>query len=289
MCRAEPARPRNESSCALPMTIARPFTKPIMHGWGTRRMNFPSRAAPTASCMAPVSATLAKRYSGPCDATRGARTTAVAPAAPEITPGCAPSAAVTRHISAAACRPTMGETPATNVNARDSGTIASDTVTPASICVTTPETSTPGEGAAASEGEASEDAKADADADADATTRGAARETRRRGRRAGRVGARRVRDASAGRAPGARTRTRGGAREARAGGRAIATRRESAAGEDIVVRAGVGGWGGRADRGNVGGTAVFAVRKRGREVFRLRIGRRAAKWRPNARSAPRFA
>ena len=63
-----------------------------------------------------------------------ANTTAVAPAAPEITPGCAPRHAVLRPINAAACRPTMGDTPATNVNARDSGTMASDTVTPASTC-----------------------------------------------------------------------------------------------------------------------------------------------------------
>jgi hypothetical protein len=36
--------------------------------------------------------------SSPCDATSGANTTAVAPAAPEITPGCAPNTAHTKAI-----------------------------------------------------------------------------------------------------------------------------------------------------------------------------------------------
>ena len=100
-------------------------------------MNFPRRSAPATAWMAPASATAAKRYSGPCDATSGAKTTAVAPAAPEMTPGCAPSTAVHMPMRAAAWSPTMGDTPATNVNANDSGTIARDTVIPARTCVST--------------------------------------------------------------------------------------------------------------------------------------------------------
>ena len=134
---AASARPAKELICAEPMTMARPFTNPIMHGCGTSRMNFPRRSAPATAWMAPASATAAKRYSGPCDATSGAKTTAVAPAAPEMTPGCAPSTAVHKPMSAAACRPTMGDTPATNVNANDSGTMASETVIPARTCVST--------------------------------------------------------------------------------------------------------------------------------------------------------
>ena len=130
---AAPARFRNDASCAPPMTMARPLTKPIMHVLGTSRMSLPSLAAPHASWMTPAMRTAANRYSGPWFATSGANTTAVAPAAPLMTPGCAPRMAVDRPMSAAAWSPQIGETPATNVNASDSGTIARETVMPARI------------------------------------------------------------------------------------------------------------------------------------------------------------
>ena len=50
-----------------------------------------------------------------------------------MTPGCALKIAHVNPMRPAACNPTMGETPATKVNDKLSGTIASDTVTPANI------------------------------------------------------------------------------------------------------------------------------------------------------------
>ena len=114
-----------------PIKRASPLTNPNMTGRGTRRMNFPSLRTPASTCSPPASSTPANRYSRPCEATRGAQTTAVAPAAPEITPGCAPKAAATALMTTAACNPTAGGTPATNVKASDSGIMARETVRPA--------------------------------------------------------------------------------------------------------------------------------------------------------------
>ena len=128
----------NCSSWLTPITMARPFTKPIITGCGTRRMNFPNRRAPKTNWIRPESTTAAKRYSIPNLAQSGARTTAVAPAAPEMTPCCEPKIAVKKAMVAAAWSPTTGGTPATKVKASDSGIIDSVVVSPARTCDTTP-------------------------------------------------------------------------------------------------------------------------------------------------------
>ena len=46
---AHDSSPANVENCARAMTMPRPFTKPIMHGCGTSRMNFPSRNQPQSS------------------------------------------------------------------------------------------------------------------------------------------------------------------------------------------------------------------------------------------------
>mmetsp|Transcript_27106 Transcript_27106/g.88926 ORF Transcript_27106/g.88926 Transcript_27106/m.88926 type:complete len:225 (+) Transcript_27106:764-1438(+) len=82
-----PDNPANCSNCARPMTSARPLTNPSIAGCGTSLINFPSLHTPATICNTPASTTPANKYSIPCFATSGAKTTAVAPAAPEMTPG----------------------------------------------------------------------------------------------------------------------------------------------------------------------------------------------------------
>mmetsp|Transcript_33902 Transcript_33902/g.74209 ORF Transcript_33902/g.74209 Transcript_33902/m.74209 type:complete len:320 (+) Transcript_33902:593-1552(+) len=48
-------------SCAFPMTMARPFTKPSMTGCGTSLMNFPQPMVPAKICSSPASMTAALR------------------------------------------------------------------------------------------------------------------------------------------------------------------------------------------------------------------------------------
>ena len=55
----------NCCSCASPITIASPLTKPSITGCGTMRMNLPSRKMPASSCKMPISTTVANRYSAP--------------------------------------------------------------------------------------------------------------------------------------------------------------------------------------------------------------------------------
>jgi hypothetical protein len=62
-------------------------------------------------------------------------TTAVAPATPLMLPGWLPTRAATMAMTPPVCSPTTGDTPATTLNARASGTMESETVTPASALV----------------------------------------------------------------------------------------------------------------------------------------------------------
>ena len=78
----------------MKITMASPLTKPSITGCGTMRMNLPSLAAANSNCSAPISTTVANRYSAPCCTTSATMTTASAPAAPEIMPGRPPKAEV---------------------------------------------------------------------------------------------------------------------------------------------------------------------------------------------------
>ena len=78
--------------------MARPLTKPSMTGYGTSRMNLPSRNRPARIWNSPASSTAANRYSTPWVVTSETITTAIAPVAPEIMPGRPPMTAVIRPI-----------------------------------------------------------------------------------------------------------------------------------------------------------------------------------------------
>ena len=117
------------------MTIARPLTNPNMTGWGTIRMNFPSRNTPAKICNTPMSTTVANKYWAPWSATKDTITTANAPVAPEIIPGRPPMIAVINPTIKAAYNPDRGDTPATKAKAIASGTKASATVNPAKISI----------------------------------------------------------------------------------------------------------------------------------------------------------
>ena len=125
----------NCASCAMKITIAKPFTKPYITGCGTSRMNLPSLNSPASICNTPASTTAAKTYSTPCLAANATITTATAPVAPEIMPGLPPRMLVTRPITKAAYRPVSGERPAINAKATASGINASATVRPESTSV----------------------------------------------------------------------------------------------------------------------------------------------------------
>ena len=115
---------------AKKMTIASPFTKPNITGWGTKRINFPHCIRPANICRIPIKTTVANKYSTPCSATSATMTTAKAPVAPEIIPGRPPKTAVTNPTRKAAYSPTKGCTPATKANATASGIRAKATVSP---------------------------------------------------------------------------------------------------------------------------------------------------------------
>src|SRR3989338_8866728 len=121
--------------CARKITIARPFTKPSITGYGTMRMNLPNLASPNRICSTPISTTVANRYSTPCCTTTATITTASAPVAPEIMPGRPPNNEVIRLTMNAAYSPTSGCTCATSAKAIASGTSASATVRPLNTLV----------------------------------------------------------------------------------------------------------------------------------------------------------
>ena len=101
---ATPSGP-NSLKCpnwAIKMTIAKPFTKPNITGYGTIRINLPSLNRAKMVCKIPINTTVAKRNSTPCSTTRATITTANAPVAPEIIPGLPPNTAVIRHTIIAA-------------------------------------------------------------------------------------------------------------------------------------------------------------------------------------------
>ena len=120
----------NCSSCASPMTIASPFTKPSITGCGTMRMNLPHLSTPAIICKTPIRTTVANRYSAPCVMTSETITTARAPVAPDIMPGLPPMTAVISPTIKAAYNPASGASPATNAKATASGTRANETVKP---------------------------------------------------------------------------------------------------------------------------------------------------------------
>ena len=120
----------NCASCAMKITIAKPFTKPYITGCGTNRMNFPSRKTPARIWSTPASTTAANTYSTLYCTAKATITTATAPVAPEIMPGLPPKVLVTRPITKAAYRPVRGESPAIKAKATASGTSAKATVRP---------------------------------------------------------------------------------------------------------------------------------------------------------------
>jgi hypothetical protein len=77
-----PAGERKCVSCAFVITIASPFTKPSITGWGTSRIHLPILSNPAPTWMRPASRIVAGRYATPWRATSGAVTTATAPDAP---------------------------------------------------------------------------------------------------------------------------------------------------------------------------------------------------------------
>ena len=120
----------NCSICAKKITIAKPFTKPSITGYGTMRIYLPNFSPPKIICKMPVSTMVANRYSTPCCETSATITTAIEPVAPEIMPGRPPTKDVTIPIKNAPYKPTKGFTPATKANATASGTSAKATVRP---------------------------------------------------------------------------------------------------------------------------------------------------------------
>ena len=117
-------------SCAIPITIASPLTKPSITEWGTMRISFPNRPMPIAICMMPHRITVGNRKFTPCCMTKVTITTAIAPVAPEIIPGRPPTIAVIKPRKNAEYKPMTGSTPATKANAIASGTSARATVNP---------------------------------------------------------------------------------------------------------------------------------------------------------------
>ena len=125
----------NWCNCDKPITIAKPFTKPSITGWGTILINFPNLKIPARNCKIPISITVANKYWTPCSDTNETITTANAPVAPEIIPGLPPKIAVTNPTIKAAYKPERGATPATKANAIASGTRAIATVNPDRISI----------------------------------------------------------------------------------------------------------------------------------------------------------
>ena len=137
-----PSGARNDSNCENKIRMARPFTKPIITGYGTRRINLPNFNTPTITCITPANTRVANRYCIPRSSiprakpallpisTALATTTAIAPVAPEIMPGRPPIEEVIRPRKTADHKPTIGSTPAINEKAMASGTRASATVNP---------------------------------------------------------------------------------------------------------------------------------------------------------------
>ena len=135
VCPPAPSETLNCPSCARKITIARPFTKPNITGYGIMRINLPHRNRPTLICIRPINTTVANKYSTPWSTTNDTITTAKAPVAPEIMPGRPPNTAVISPTIKAEYSPTNGCTCATKAKATASGTRANATVSPDKISV----------------------------------------------------------------------------------------------------------------------------------------------------------
>lgn len=112
------------------MIIAKPFTKPSITVCGMSLTSLPNQNTQKSICSTHMSTSVANKYSTPYFATSDTITIARAPVAHDIIPGLPQKIAVISHTINAACRPTIGSTPATNEKAIASGTSASATVKP---------------------------------------------------------------------------------------------------------------------------------------------------------------
>mmetsp|Transcript_1199 Transcript_1199/g.4069 ORF Transcript_1199/g.4069 Transcript_1199/m.4069 type:complete len:224 (+) Transcript_1199:1303-1974(+) len=127
----------------MKMMMARPLRNPTMAGCGMRRTNLAVWRKPRMVWITPsintTKSIISKRSSsvksdrGPFSSVTSLSTTAMAPAAPEIMPGFPPMAPVMSPRKKVAYSPTMGSTPATKLNATDSGTCMTATVSPERI------------------------------------------------------------------------------------------------------------------------------------------------------------
>ncbi len=102
----------NKPSCDKKITIAKPFTNPIITGCGIKRTNLPKRNTPAKIWMPPTTNNVMNSHWSPRFSTGVANasptslplaikctiTTAMAPVAPEIIPGLPPNSAVTIPI-----------------------------------------------------------------------------------------------------------------------------------------------------------------------------------------------
>mmetsp|Transcript_7372 Transcript_7372/g.18015 ORF Transcript_7372/g.18015 Transcript_7372/m.18015 type:complete len:213 (+) Transcript_7372:2341-2979(+) len=140
----------NGCSCAMPITIARPFTKPIITGVGTSWIRLLSRKKAKTNMRTDATMTDTKSFSTPSYTysqspppvpslherdTNVPATAAIAPVAPLIMPGLPPKTVAKRPTIHAAWRPTDGSTLAMKAKATDSGICAKHMIRPESISV----------------------------------------------------------------------------------------------------------------------------------------------------------